>query len=212
VRCLDAYFRGAFFGPDERRYTKDIQDLRDVQAQIAGSYDYSSDYWFWADPFEQRAAAHMQSIDLRSVRLKAEDAETHLLSNHPPLHANAARVMFLAARKYDLIGRKFQAAQEIRDYYAQARNAAGTKGGPTPRDLLWCKYWFWELRDRYEELAPLYETAWRYEDRESHLASNLERYHLAAARNIERADRFAAAALDYAAAKPLPPLSQIVQP
>ncbi len=56
------------------------------------------------------------------------------------------------------------------------------------RDLMWCKYWMWELRDAYEDLAPLYAQAWRYESRDGHLASNLERYHLAAQRAIERAD------------------------
>ncbi len=48
----------------------------------------------------------------------------------------------------------------------------------------------WELRDAYEELAPLYERAWRYESRDGHLACNLERYHLAAQQAIRYADAF----------------------
>lgn len=95
--------------------------------------------------------------------------------------------------------------------YADANANPHQKGSPSVRDLYWTKYWFWELRDGYEELAPLYAAAWRYEDRESHLASNLERYHLNAQRNIGRADAVYAATLDYTANKPLPPLSAIIK-
>jgi hypothetical protein len=207
---FQADFPSAFFGVDDSRYGRDIVELTDVQSRIADSYDYSSDYLFWVDPFDPRADAHMAKLDLRALRLEAEDAEQHLLQHVPPLHANAARVMFLAARKYDFIGRKFQAAQEVRDYYGEAQARAGQPHSPTGRDLAWCKYWFWELRDRYEEIRPLYAAAWRYENRESHLASNLQRYDVAAQLNIERADRFYDVTLDYYARKPLPALSVIL--
>jgi hexosaminidase len=205
-----ADFPSAFFGADDSRYARDIADLTAVQSGMADDYNFSSDYLFWVDPFDPRADAHMAKLDLRALRLEAEDAEQHLLQNTPPLHANAARVMFLAARKYDFIGRKFQAAQEIRDYYAQAQSEAGKPHSPTERDLLWSKYWFWELRDRYEDIRPLYAAAWRYENRESHLASNLQRYDVAAEQNIERADRVYNATLDYNAGKTLPPLDAIL--
>ncbi|HET6894298.1 MAG TPA: glycoside hydrolase family 20 zincin-like fold domain-containing protein [Candidatus Baltobacteraceae bacterium] len=205
-------FPFAFFGSGDARYGSDVARLADIQTRMADAYQYSSNYLMWADPFDQRASAHMDKVDVRQVRLNAEAVETHLLGSTPPLHRNAARVMFLAARKYDLIGRKFQAAKEIADMYADAAAHAHQKGSPSGRDLLWTKYWFWELRDGYEELAPLYAQAWRYEDRQSHLASNLERYHLNAQRNIERADAVYAATLDYYAGKPLPPLGAVLSP
>lgn len=204
-------FPSAFFGTSDERYGDDVAKLADVETRMAGSYDFSSDYLMWADPFDPRASAHMAKVDLRRVRLDAESVETHLLQHTPPLHANTARVMFLAARKFDFIGRKFQAAQQIAQMYDQAGALAHQKGSPSGRDLVWSKYWFWELRDGYEELAPLYASAWHYEDRESHLASNLERYHLNAQRNIERADAMYAATLDYYAHKPLPALSDILK-
>jgi hypothetical protein len=206
-----ADFPYAFFGSGDARYGEDIAKLADIQAHMADMYDYSSDYLMWADPFDAHAAAHMAGVDVSRVRLEAEEVEQHLLQSAPPLHANVARVMFLAARKYDFIGRKFQAAKEIADYYADAQAHAHQPHSPSVRDLYWVKYWFWELRDGYEELEPLYAMAWRYENRESHLASNLERYHLAAQRNIARADAVYAATLDYAAGKPLPALSVIVK-
>ncbi|MBV8197154.1 MAG: hypothetical protein JO263_03385, partial [Candidatus Eremiobacteraeota bacterium] len=82
----------------------------------------------------------------------------------------------------------------------------------TSRDLRWCRYWMWELRDAYEELAPLYATAWKYESRAGHLASNLERYHLAAQRAIELSDAFYRAAQQYDRTKTLPPLANLVSP
>jgi hypothetical protein len=197
---FQADFPSAFFGSSDAGYGEDIANLAAIQSHLADAYDYSSNYLMWADPFDPLASAHMDKVDIRSLRLQAEAVEQHLLQHTPPLHANAARVMFLAARKYDFIGRKFQAAREIREYYA-----------PNYRGLAWAKYWFWELRDGYEELEPLYAAAWRYENRESHLQSNLERYHAAAQRNIERADRVYDATLTYSATKTLPPLTDIIK-
>ena len=206
-----ADFPFAFFGSSDARYGQDVAMLADIQTRMADAYDYSSDYLMWADPFDPHFLQHMASVNsVRQVRLDAESVQQHLIANTPPLHANAARVMFLAARKYDFIGRKFQAAKEIQDMYADAQAHAHQKGSAAGRDLVWSKYWFWELRDGYEEIEPLYAAAWRYEDRESHLQSNLERYHLAAQRNIDRADALYNTTLDYYAGKTLPPLSVIL--
>ncbi len=190
-------FPAAFFGANDSRYGDDIRDLADVQSRMADSYDFTSHYLFWADPFDALPAQHMATVDIPALRRETEDVQQHLLQNTPPLHANAARVMFLAARKYDFIGRKFEAAQEIRAMWTQAQAQAGKPHSPTGRNIAWSKYWFWEMRDGYEELAPLYAQAWRYEDRESHLQSNLERYHLAAQRATDRADRMFYASLNY---------------
>jgi hypothetical protein len=144
--------------------------------------------------------------------LGAEDVERHLYFAVPPLHANAAGVMFLAARRYDALGRKLQMRGEVGSMYVDAVAHAATDPQTTERDLRWCRYWMWELRDAYEELAPLYAKAWRYESREGHLASNLERYHLAAAKAIDLSDAFYRAMQNYARTKTLPPFEQLVSP
>ena len=207
-----ADFPAAFFGVNDARYGDDIAALALMQSRMADSYEFTSHYLFWVDPFDAVADAHMSALDLRSLRLAAEGVQQHLLQHAPPLHANAAFVMFLAARKYDFIARKFQAAHEIRTMWAEAQARAGQRPSPTARDLLWSKYWLWELRDGYEELAPLYAQAWRYENRESHLQSNLERYHLAAQNAIAGADRLYSASLDYYQKKtPLPDLDALLK-
>jgi hexosaminidase len=182
-------FAAAFFGSDDTRYGDDIRLLGHAQSLVttAGGYD-GSDHLSWADPFDAQATTAMANVDLRQLRLDAEAAETHLLVARPPLHATAAYAMFLAARRYDALGRRYQIASEVRSYYDDARAHASDPHGPSVRDLFWCRYWFWEQRDTDEELAPLYARAWLNEDREHHLASNLERYHLDAQRAIERAD------------------------
>jgi hypothetical protein len=208
-----ADFPSAFFGVDDPQYTADVAQLGGVlRALEAAPYD-RTDALFWSDAFDAAADARMAKVDLRQVRLDAEAVEKHLYFAHPPLHANAAFVMFLAARRYDALGRKFQIAAEVRDMYAEAVAHLHDANGPSLRDLYWCRYWMWELRDDAEGLAPLYARAWRYESRDGHLASNLERYHLAAQTAIRYADAFYRATYDgYVRSKTLPPLSGVLTP
>ena len=207
-------FSWAFFGTADTAYARDAVRLGDVLQRLGGNaYDYPSDALFWTDPFDAAAEDRMGSVDLRAVRLDAESVEQDLYDARPPLHANAAFVMFLAARRYDALARKFQIAREVRSMYADAVAHAAESNGPALRDLLWCKYWMWELRDTYEDLAPLYARAWKYESRDGHLASNLERYHLAAQRAIGLADAFYRATYDdYVAKKTLPPFTTVIAP
>lgn len=206
-RAADAVardFPSAFFGIDDPRFSRDIATLGDMDTRMPGP----SDRRFWADPFNAWDASRMKGVDLRALRLAAESVEMHLLRAHPLLHRNAAHVMLLAARRYDALGRRYQIAQEVRRYYDDAK----TNRTDAERDLLWCKYWFWEQRDADEMLAPLYAAAWRYEDRESHLASNLERYHLDAQRAIERADAIERVTYeDYERTKTLPDLDTVIK-
>jgi hexosaminidase len=208
---FSADFSQAFFGSDDPRYASDVLALGDILTRLEATGSESTDQLFWSDPFDQAAASLVDKADLHGIRLEAERVETHLIDRRPPLHPNAAFVMFLAARRYDILGREYQIASEVRDYYADARAHLGEPHSPSFRDLIWSMYWLWELRDDYEELAPLYERAWRYESRAGHLASSLERYHLAAQTAIVRADALRRAAyFDYVHEKMLPPLDSII--
>jgi len=206
-----ADFPATFFGSDDLGYSHDVAELG-VEVDRLGATRYDgTDPLFWADAFDPGADARMASVDLAAVRESAERVEQHLYFAHPPLHANAASVMFLAARRYDALARKFQIASEVKAMYADAQGHLDDTTGSTLRDLFWCRYWMWELRDSFEDLAPLYEHAWRYESRDGHLASNLEAYHAAAAKAIARADAFYRATYDgYVKSKTLPPLEDII--
>jgi hypothetical protein len=187
-----ADFPAAFFGSDDARYADDIAALAAARTLLhrSGEAD-SGDYLFWSDPLDAAFRGRVEPrVDLPAVRLSAERAIAHLRLSSPPLHPNAARVMALAARRYDTLARGLQIADEARTYYQDAlAQADGKHDALVYRGLFVTKYLFWEMRDAYLELEPLVQQAWRYENRESRLTSVLARYDIAARRAIERADR-----------------------
>ncbi len=200
-------FPAAFFGTTDARYASDLADLARCAALVRGNAREYGDYLFWADPLAPDLATVSATVDLAALRLAAEDAETHLrLAPPPPLHANASAVMFLAARRYDVLGREYQIGHEARAYYDDARaNAAAKHDGFVYRGLNVTKYLFWELRDAMLGLEPQVRDAWAYENRASHEASVLERYRVAADRAIVRADRITDVTYrDYVRSKTLP--------
>jgi hexosaminidase len=206
-------FTSAFFGASGDYYRDDVLELGQILHLLepTSSSSMQTDALFWADPFDAAAAGQVSRVGLQAIRARAEGVEQDLYFKRPPLHANAAAVMFLAARRYDVLARKFQIAAEVRAMYEDARAHLSDKE-TVERDLRWCMYWMWELRDSYEELAPLYARAWNYESRDGHLASNLERYHLAAQKAIERADAFYRVMQQYERTHTIPPLDTIVSP
>ena len=130
-----------------------------------------------------------------NVRSDAEDVLTELTGGAPPLHANAARVMALAARRYDTLGRRYQIGIEAKQYY----------GRGDERGLNLAKYLCWELRDDLLAIEPLYSAAWHYESRPEGLGAVLTRFHLAEQRATADADRlYRAAREDYYRKKTLP--------
>jgi hexosaminidase len=205
-------FPYAFFGVEDAGYSGNVLELGATLRALEpsqGAYG-QTDALFWADPFDPAAEMLASTVDVSQVRKWAEEVQKDRYFTVPPLHANAAFVMFLAARRYDALGRKLQMPGEIRAMYADALAHAASDRDRTVRDLYWCKYWMWELRDAYEDIAPLYARAWRYESRDGHLASNLERYHLAAQTAIKYADAFYRLTEAYARTGKLPPLDEVI--
>ena len=207
---FDADFPSAFFGTDDAGYASDLARLGAIRTLLAGNPREYGDYLFWADAFDPDVRDW--TPDTRAIRLAAEATIEHLMTAPaPPLHANAAAVMQLAARRYDLLGRNLQIASESRGYYDDARaHAGGGHDDLVYRGLFVTKYLFWEERDAMLALVPLVRAAWEYEDRASHESSVLERYHLAAQLAIERADRFSRAASFYREGKALPAFDEVL--
>jgi hypothetical protein len=200
-------FPWAFFGSTDTGYADDMAALARCGALVHPNPREYGDYLFWADPFDPDLASVPDKLDLPALRLAAESAMTHLrLAPPPPLHANAAAVMAFAARRYDALGRAYQIPREARAYYDDARaNAGGKHDNYVFRGLNVAKYLLWEERDALLALEPQMRAAWEYENRASHEESVLERYHLAAGRAIERADRLSEVVYrDYLATKSLP--------
>ncbi|MGP6157960.1 MAG: glycoside hydrolase family 20 zincin-like fold domain-containing protein [Vulcanimicrobiaceae bacterium] len=202
-------FPTAFFGSDDPRYASDLASLARCRTLLHDNPRESGDYLFWSDPFDPDLRSVPQRVDLRALRLAAEDALAHLRSVPPPaLHPDAAAVMRLAALRYDALGRAFQIAGEARDYYDGARAEIGKNEGYVFRGLNVTKYLFWEQRDTLLGMLPLVQSTWEFESRPGHEQSVLERYHVAAERAIERADRISSATYGYVELKTLPPFDE----
>ncbi|MFN2460418.1 MAG: glycoside hydrolase family 20 zincin-like fold domain-containing protein [Candidatus Velthaea sp.] len=203
-----ATFARAFFGTDDARFGADLDALEAIRAMLktkpAGD---PPNYLFWSDPFDARIQARMASVDIGSMRRRAEDVMAHLAADGPPLHAQAARVMRLAALRYDTLGRRFQIGKEVREYYDDARtHAAAHSDDVVYRGLNVAKYFCWELRDEMTALEPLYARAWAYESRPAGGDRVRVRYRLAAERAVTYADRLNAAAREsYLRGGVLPP-------
>jgi len=211
-----ATFASAFFGPqDAARYAHDLDELESMEDALRSPPDSDPpDYLFWSDPFDPRIQARMQHVDLAGLRLEAEDVMTHLATARPPLHAQAARAMRLAALRYDVLGRRFQIGKEARDYYDDARaHVAAHDDGIVYRGLNVAKYLCWELRDEMTALAPLYATAWNAESRPAGLDRVLVRYARAAQIAVGEADALDAVAReDYLRGGTLPPFDEAIGP
>jgi hypothetical protein len=189
-------FARMFFGNDGAGFAADLDDLAAMRDALRMKpEDDPPDYLFWADPFDPRIQARMQTLDLRGIRLRAERILTHLAAADPRLNAHAAAVMRLAALRYDVLARRYQIGKEARDDYDDARAHAATHDdGIVYRSLNVAKYLCWELRDEMTALAPLYTAAWNYESRPAGLARVLVRYTAAAERATAQADALYAAA------------------
>jgi hypothetical protein len=205
-------FPFAFFGSEDAGYADDLAALARCRTLLAGNPRQYGDYLFWADPFAPDLANVPARVDLPALRLAAERALTHLrLAPPPPLHPNAAAVMAFAARRYDTLGREYQIAVEARADYEGARaDRAAQRTDFVERRLLMAKYLFWEQRDALLTLEPLARAAWEYENRAGHEESVLERYHLAAQRAIERADRISDAIYRSEGTASLPPFDDLL--
>jgi hexosaminidase len=149
----------------------------------------SSDAVFWLDPWSpqgQETSARLLPV-AQELRLHAERAVVllaQLRQADPNLkEQDALAAMDMGARRLDLIGMKFQLAQEMADSYAKARSIQHDK---TQRDAASnilseisgnngrCQ----DLRDAYSALKAQYSQVWMGENRSYWLNNVTVRYDL----------------------------------
>jgi hexosaminidase len=208
-------FSRMFFGTDDPAYGHDLDALQAVRNILrTPPASDSPNYLFWADPFDARIQQRMAALDLSLLRKRSEDVMAHLAMAHPPLHAQAAQTMRLAALRYDTLGRRFQIGKEVRDYYEDARTHAATHDdNAVYRALNVAKYFCWELRDEMTAIEPLYAQAWKYESTQAGLDRVLVRYHAAAEQAVRDADRINTVTReDYLRARTLPAFDTLFGP
>jgi hexosaminidase len=166
-----------------------------------------SDALFWQDPF---GADGMLTADrirpvTHELRVAAESALVYvaqLRASGGSQNPDALEAVELGARRMDLIGMKFQFADEIRAAYARA--ADSTRTSRELSDISGINGRYQDLRDAYAATRDLYEAAWRRENRPYWLQNVLVRYDLAMQLWQSRADRMAATRSELARTRRLP--------
>jgi hexosaminidase len=176
-----------------------------------------SDLLFWIDPWSadgQRQAAQLRPI-LSDVRLHAERAITLVAqarNANPNLReTDALDVLELGARRMDLIGLKFQIADEIATSYANAFALQGSKKKEDREevsrslgDINAVNGKLQDLRNNYSLMRDLYEAAWLKSYRPYFLRNNLERYDFTIQMWLQRIDKVRSAQRQWANFQSIP--------
>jgi hypothetical protein len=184
-------------------------DLEDAKTGL------TSDALFWLDPWSaegQTVAPKLLPV-AHDLRLHAEQAIVLLAEvrhDNPRLsEPDALTAMDLGARRLDLIGLKFQLAQEIPTAYAQAMAQQHDKTQSSATNTLLseisgangrCQ----DLRDAYSALKSEYSQVWLAENRPYWLNNVTVRYDMEIERWQQRGDQFAAAIYGWRNGQDLP--------
>ncbi|MGA9060281.1 MAG: beta-N-acetylhexosaminidase [Terracidiphilus sp.] len=211
----DAY--GAIFHLDSSgKINAAEKELMAAQEAIGNAQTgMTSDQLFWLDPWSaegQTASAKLLPV-VQDLRVHSEQAIVLLdqaRELNPPLREpDALAAMDLGARRLDLIGLKFELAQEIGTAYAQAVARQHDKTQSTATNTLLneiggnngrCQ----DLRDAYSALKSEYSQVWLGENRPYWLNNVTVRYDLEIERWQRRGGRFQAAALGWQNGQDLP--------
>jgi hexosaminidase len=168
-----------------------------------------SDALFWQDPFSTDGLLTAEKIRpvTHDLRVAAESALVyiaHLRESGSTANPDALDAMELGARRLDLIGMKFQIADQVRDGYARASDTTRKDNARELGDISGVNGRFQDLRDAYAITRSLYEAAWRAENRPYWLQNVLVKYDLAMQLWQSRADRFAQARSELTRSRRLP--------
>jgi hexosaminidase len=211
----DAY--GQLFHGDASGKINDAEKelMAAEEALGAAQTGMTSDQVFWLDPWSaqgQAVAAKLQPT-IHDLRIHAEQAIVLLdearAANPALREPNALIAMDLGARRLDLIGMKFEMAQQIASTYAQAQAQQHdkTQSNATERlldDISSNNGRCQDLRDAFSALRGEYSQVWLSENRPYWLNNVTVRYDLVIERWERRGQLFAQGMRDWQNGKDLP--------
>ncbi|HEX6535916.1 MAG TPA: glycoside hydrolase family 20 zincin-like fold domain-containing protein [Gemmatimonadaceae bacterium] len=220
IEAFQRAYGEVFHGDTTGRIDQAERELMAAHALLsrAGVGD-GSDRLYWLDPWSAEGArvgalvlpvAHELRLHAeRAIVLIAEARAAAAAAGDSLREGDALDALELGARRMDLIGRKFQIADEAARLYADAYGARddSTRRSAVVRDLAdisGINGRFQDLRDAFALGRDLYERAWRAENRPYWLSNVLARYDIATQRWIERADRVTEARLTWSRTRELP--------
>jgi hypothetical protein len=193
------------------------------EALVKAGSGFTSDGLFWLDPWSaqgQQASAKLLPVAM-DLRLHAERALV-LLAQVSQVNPNlkepdALTAMDLGARRLDLIGMKFELAQEIADFYAKAVANQHDKSqklvtsnilNQISSDNGRCQ----DLRDAYSLAKAEYSQVWLSENRPYWLNNVTVRYDLEIEKWQRRGAMFEEGRRDWGLGKDLPQPSSLGLP
>jgi hypothetical protein len=182
----------------------------------------NSDQLFWLDPWSaegQEASAKVLpvAVELRTHAERAIVLLAEARAANPRLkEADALTAMDMGARRLDLIGLKFELAQEIAETYAgvlaRQHDPATAHSRETHNMLDEISSMFGrcqDLRDAYSASKSEYSQVWLSENRPYWLNNVTVRYDLRIESWQQRGERFAAVIQDFEKGRELPPASAL---
>ncbi len=174
-----------------------------------GGLGEGSDALFWRDPFSVDGVLNAERIRPynRELRIAAESAIVYiaqLRNSGNTMYPEILDAMELGARRLDLIGMKFQFADEIRGGYARAADTTYKFRNGELGDISGINGRFQDLRDGYALTRDMYEQSWLRENRPYWMHNVLVKFDLAMQLWQSRADKFAATRAEYSRTRVLP--------
>ncbi len=166
---------------------------------------------FWLDPWSDRGRGVTEAIMpiVRELRLHAEQALVDVARARaagPLEQADALDALELGARRIDVMGMKYQFAEEIARMYAEAGDSVGTSyAADKLLEISQVNGRMQDIRDGYMLTRELYEKAWRAENRPYWIENVLGRYDIEIQKWINRADQVSEARRQMIRQKYLPP-------
>ncbi|MEJ7810350.1 MAG: family 20 glycosylhydrolase, partial [Gemmatimonadaceae bacterium] len=222
IEAFGASYGRVFHGDTSGKIDEAHRKLAEAHAllQRSGVGD-ASDYLFWLDPWsgEGKLTAAKIRPATRQLRLLAEEAVVLVTEARRAGAREGASLdaLELGARRMDLIGMKFQFADEVVQSYARATAAVlDTVAKPAPTrdlgDITGINGRLQDLRDAYSLLRDEYERAWLRENRPYWMRNVLARFDLATQLWISRADAVNLARQQWYRTRKLPGAAEIGLP
>jgi hypothetical protein len=221
IPAYQAAFGPVFHGDTSGKINQALQEIAAAQDVISqAKIDTRSDDLIWVDPWSPQGQAFSAKLlplapQLRRHAERAVELVTQARLSNPNLReADALTALDLGARRLDLIGMKFEFAQEIADGYARAfarphdkDHDDGTQN--TLEEISGDNGLCQDLRDAYSAIKAEYTQVWLSENRTWWLNNVTVRYDIAIEQWQRRGMSIQAANADFGSGKPLPPASAL---
>jgi len=194
IADFQANYGRVFHGDTTGMIDQAQRKLMEAHALLAGAgLGDADDRLFWLDPWSDAGRGATEAIIpiVSQLRIKAESALVLVAKarTQPLAEIDALDAMELGARRIELIGTKYQAAEEIARMYAEARDSVGTKrADELLLEISQANGRIQDIRDAFTITRELYQAAWLRENRPYWIENVLARYDMAIQRWIARGD------------------------